>query len=76
MSNFKNPNELKTPNYVRRAIKKREENIVNKLINFHKEKDAALIKAIDQEARGNFAPLARKLLREHYQLPAENRNDR
>lgn len=70
MSNFKNSNELKTPDYVRRAIKKREESISNKPINFHRIKDAKLIEAIEKEGRGNFAPLARKLLREHYGLPA------
>lgn len=65
---------LKTPSYIRRAIKKREESIINKSVSLNPEKDAPLIEAIEQDAQGNFTALARKLLREHYQLPPETEN--
>lgn len=59
-------NNPKTPEYIRRAVKNYEKNIIRKSVTFdvRKDDDMELLKMIEQDGR-TFTQIARTALLEH-----------
>lgn len=58
----------KIPSYTRKAIARYNEKITSKRLPLRKDKDKALIEALENDTEP-FATLMRKLLLQHYNLP-------
>lgn len=61
-------NNPKTPEYIRRAVKNYEKNLIRKSLTFdvRKDDDMELLKMIEQDGR-TFTQIARTALLEHLQ---------